>query len=119
LRILADANIPRAAVTALTGAGHDVVWARTAFPTSPDEQVIATAVAESRVVITFDKDFGEQVFRKGADASAGVILLRLPFLPADRLASFLVALMERPVDWSGKFATVEMHRIRINIPPRL
>jgi predicted nuclease of predicted toxin-antitoxin system len=59
MNILANENFPRDAVTALREEGHDVVWIRTDAPGSSDEQVLARAQAENRVLVTFDKDFGE------------------------------------------------------------
>ena len=48
-----------------------------------DEEVLALARAEGRIVISEDKDFGALVFRRKLP-HAGVLLLRLPHsLPAD------------------------------------
>lgn len=76
LRILANENLPGDAVEALRRDGHDVVWARTHAPGRSDEAMLAQAQAEGRIVITFDKDFGELAFRWGLPASSGVILFR-------------------------------------------
>ena len=59
MRFLANENFPRAAVAALEAAGHDVVWVRTAAPGASDRQVLAWAEREERILLTFDKDFGE------------------------------------------------------------
>jgi len=56
---VANESFPGAAVTALRAAGHDVVWVRTAAPGASDPNVLAWAVREERVLLTFDKDFGE------------------------------------------------------------
>ena len=77
LRLLANKNFPGDAVTALQQVGHDIVWIRTAAPGSSDPSVLAKARAENRILITFDKDFGELVFRHGLPATSGVILFRI------------------------------------------
>jgi predicted nuclease of predicted toxin-antitoxin system len=59
LRFLANENVPGDAVTALTEAGYDIVWIRTAAPGSADEDVLAWAMREGRILLTFDQDFGE------------------------------------------------------------
>jgi predicted nuclease of predicted toxin-antitoxin system len=59
MRFLANENFPGAAVAALAGRGHDIVWARIAAPGTSDADVLAWAVREQRILITFDKDFGE------------------------------------------------------------
>jgi len=59
LRFLANENFPAAAVASLGAAGHDVVWVRTVAPGMPDPEVLAWAAREPRILLTFDKDFGE------------------------------------------------------------
>ena len=63
MRLLANENFPRIAVEALRARGHDVAWVRTDIPGASDQDVIHRAVAENRVLVTFDKDFGELAFR--------------------------------------------------------
>ena len=75
--LLANENFPRFAVDALRAAGHDVLWVRTEYPGATDEQVIQAAQTEERILLTFDKDFGELAFRSGLRADCGVILFRL------------------------------------------
>ena len=62
MRFLADENCPRAAVAALEVAGHDVAWVRLAAP-GADADVLAAAARKGRVLLTFDKDFGELAAR--------------------------------------------------------
>ena len=57
MRFLANENVPGVAVTALIEAGHDVVWVRLAGPGSKDEEMLAWAVREARVLLTFEQDF--------------------------------------------------------------
>jgi len=77
MRLLANENFPAAAVNALREKGHDVTWIRTEAPGINDKSVLARAQRESRILITFDKDFGELAFRSLLPAASGVILFRL------------------------------------------
>ncbi len=43
----------------------------------PDEEVMEIALAENRLIITFDSDYGELIFKHGYKPPAGVIYLRL------------------------------------------
>ena len=52
MKILANENFPQAAVLALRGAGHDVLWARQETPGASDEDVMARAAAEQRLLVT-------------------------------------------------------------------
>ncbi|MBW4639087.1 MAG: DUF5615 family PIN-like protein [Gloeocapsa sp. UFS-A4-WI-NPMV-4B04] len=80
MRFLADENFLGDAVLALQQQGYDVVWIRIDAPGSSDQQVLARAQVEQRIILTFDKDFGELAFRFGLLATSGIILFRLPLL---------------------------------------
>jgi predicted nuclease of predicted toxin-antitoxin system len=77
MRILANENFPPAAVNALRQAGHDALWVRTESPGISDRDVLSRAQLDTRVVVTFDKDFGELAFRSGLPAECGIILFRI------------------------------------------
>lgn len=118
MRILAKENSPADAIAALRKHGHDVVWIRTDAPGSSDWQVLTRAGAESRVLITFDKDFGELAFRAKLPASSGIILFRISMASSAHVARVAVAALESRTDWAGHFAVVEDTRIRmIPLPP--
>ena len=59
MRLCANENVPGDCVAALRQRGHDVRWIREVAGGSGDDAVLVRAQAESRVLITFDKDFGE------------------------------------------------------------
>ena len=69
MRFLADENFPGDAVAALRSTGHDVTWVRTAMPGSADADILETAQRERRVLLTFDRDFGELAWRQRARTS--------------------------------------------------
>lgn len=117
MRFLANENFPLAAVAALRKAGHDTAWVRTEAPGSSDDEVLAHAFRETRVLLTFDKDFGALVFRKGAAASRGVVLFRIQLTPPDELAGRVVKALVTRADWEGYFAVVEPGRVRMRRLP--
>ena len=59
MRLFANEDLPDEAVTALRSAGHDVVWVRTEAPGMGDPDVLALAARQERILLTFDKNFGE------------------------------------------------------------
>jgi len=113
MRFLANENFPGDAVAALEAAGHDIIWVRTAAPGSKDEDILAWAVREGRVVLTFDKDFGELAWRFGLPASSGVVLFRLPMPPAPGVGAALATRIGERPDWAGHFSVIEPGRIRM------
>lgn len=59
MTFLADENIPASLVRALADDYHDVVEVRTIASGISDMEVMRIAHEESRIILTFDKDFGE------------------------------------------------------------
>jgi predicted nuclease of predicted toxin-antitoxin system len=116
MRFVADENIARATVERLREVGHDVAWVSTDAPGSTDEQVLARAVADDRILITADKDFGELAFAGGSVVARGIILLRVRGSTALRTAALLAA-VEARTDWAGHFAVVEQDRVRMTRLP--
>jgi predicted nuclease of predicted toxin-antitoxin system len=112
MRFLADENFPRIAVSALRDDEHDVRWIRTDAPGLDDRGVLSRAVAEERVLLTFDKDFGELAFHAGVPASCGIILFRLPTLLPQDQAEVVCETVAGRSDWSRHFSVVEENRIR-------
>jgi predicted nuclease of predicted toxin-antitoxin system len=117
LRLLADENFPGAAVNRLRERGHDVAWIRTDAPGISDDEVLGRARNENRILITFDKDFGERVFRAGQNASAGVVLFRLTAKSPWFVAELAAKALESRTDWAGNFAVIEEGRVRITKLP--
>lgn len=63
MRLLANENIPLASVATLRRAAHDVVSVMERSPGFPDEEVLRLAHSEARIILTFDRDYGELVYR--------------------------------------------------------
>lgn len=117
MRILANENFPQAAVNALRQDGHDVLWVRTESPGISDRDVLSRAQLDARVLVTFDKDFGELAFRYGLPAECGIILFRIAMPSASRVAKIAVAALASRDDWPGHFAVVEDDRVRMSPLP--
>ena len=95
MRFLFDQSADRRLATYLRSLGHAVAVVAVDHPPSlPDEEVLAIAQEERRVLVAEDRDFGELVFRRRLP-HAVVIYLRLP--PTEIQAkSPLPSLRQRP-----------------------
>jgi predicted nuclease of predicted toxin-antitoxin system len=113
VRILANENVPGDAVDLLRSRGHDVSWVRIDSPGASDETILARAVREHRLLVTFDKDFGDLVFRKGSTASCGVVLLRITSTSARAAAVKIAEILQSRTDWVGFFSVADEARIRM------
>jgi len=119
MRWLCNENIPRVLVEALRQRRHDVVWIREASPGIADIDVLALAVRERRICLTFDKDFGELAARTPLPADCGVLLLRVSMRASTASATEIVSAIDSRTDWAGHFTVFEPGRIRMRLLPRL
>lgn len=112
-KFLANENMPGEAVHAAQAAGIDIIWVRDTMPGAADDAVLATAVSDVRVLVTFDKDFGEMVFSLGRSASPGIILLRPRLRSPAVVAAFTVAVLNQAATWEGNFSVAREGRLRV------
>ncbi|MDH3458083.1 MAG: DUF5615 family PIN-like protein [Gemmatimonadota bacterium] len=113
MRLLADENIPLETVRALRSAGHDVYSATEATPGAADIVHIERAITEDRLIITFDRDFGELAVRGKQRPKGGVLLLRFAPKSAAEVTELLRALLGRTdVTWAGHISIVDGVHVR-------
>lgn len=111
-KFIADENFQFPTVKALRAAGHDVMAIAELAAQAKDPAVLQLALAEDRILLTRDKDFGELIFRRGASATAGIVLFRIR---AQNLAEFtrqVLATLAKDIEWRGGFSVVTNHRVR-------
>lgn len=118
MRILANENFPGPVIRELRRRGHDVLSVKEMMRGAGDREILATAQREDRLVVTFDKDFGELAYRFGLPAASGVILFRLSGASPEIDNARAVSALESGIDWSGNFAVVSDDRIRVRVLPR-
>lgn len=118
MRLLANENVSGPIVAALRALGHDVLSVKERTPGAKDRDVLAHAQADERLVVTFDKDFGELAVRSRLPSSCGVVLLRLHGASPDLDNARAVAALTSRDDWAGHFAVVTDDRVRLRPLPR-
>ena len=101
---------------ALVDDGHDVLSARDGHGQASDEELLALAHGEERVLVTEDKDFGELVFLRRLPHPC---IVRLVGLGVAEQADALRDLIERHGDalGAGAIIVVSSTRVRIRPPP--
>lgn len=85
------------------------------MPGAADDLVLARALAEGRLLLTFDKDFGVLVFRRGQAAASGIVLFRLNLPSATEVAATVTRILASRDDWSGHFTVVDEHTVRMRM----
>jgi predicted nuclease of predicted toxin-antitoxin system len=77
VKFLADMGVSLTTVEALRAEDHDAVHLRDeGLIRLPDSEIAAKAVAETRVVLTFDLDFGD-ILAMARSKAPSVIIFRL------------------------------------------
>jgi len=113
VNILVDVSAGRAIADALLALGHDVAFVSDRDPKMPDTDILTWAVAEQRLVVTMDKDFGELVYRSGQTHS-GVLLLRLETARAPERVRVVSDIFTQYADQLvGHFSVYQDGRLRI------
>lgn len=88
-------------------------------PGISDEAVLERAVREKRILLTFDSDYGDLLYRRGLQPPEGVIYLRLIPTSPEEPAEYLLSLLEQPViPVLGVFTVAEKDRVRQRPLPR-
>ena len=113
IRLLADENVPRASITQLRNAGHNVRSIAEDMPGIADRTVLEMARSENRFLLTFDRDFGELLYRHGEASPTAVIYFR--FVPTDPTepARILSALLNQSeISLESRFTVVTRDQVR-------
>lgn len=71
------------------------------------------AQAEERILLTFDRNFGELAFHAGLPATIGIILFRFRMTSAQQVARVVTQAIALRKDWAGNFSVVELDRVRM------
>jgi predicted nuclease of predicted toxin-antitoxin system len=117
MRLLLDTCVWGGAADALRMSGHDVIWSGDWDEDPGDEEILATAHAEGRILITLDKDFGElAVVRRIPHCG----ILRVAGYPARRQAAVIQAILSSHGTEleAGAVITAEPGRIRVRPPEK-
>ena len=111
MKFLGNENIPVASVVMLRQAGYDIQHVAEVSPGESDAAVLERARKQGRVVVTFDRDYGELVFRLRKPCPAGVVYLRFdPRWPTEPGEILITAISS--VTLEGRFTVVERDRLR-------
>jgi predicted nuclease of predicted toxin-antitoxin system len=112
-KLLLDENFPAPAARRLSASGLDVLAIRDACPGWVDEDVLALAVTEQRWIITFDRDYGDLVFKLNLPAPPAIVLLREAHYRPDEPAEWVLSLLAQPDNYVGRFVVFTRDKVRV------
>lgn len=113
MKFLVDVGVSQKVEKWLAENGYDTKAVRDLNPKAKDSEILHLAVAESRMVITMDKDFGELVYNSGMKHS-GVLILRLEDAKGDQKVEIVKKILSDYINKiQNKFCVFQDGRLRI------
>ena len=100
---------------ALVEQGHDVLSALERSPRATDEELMSLAIAERRILVTEDKDFGELVF---VHRLPHPCIVRFVEMVVVEKVSAMLELIEQHSEALGEGSLIVVTRSRIRIRQR-
>lgn len=113
MKLLADENFEMTSVKIPENAGFDVLSIGRDFKGILDKEVIELAIGERRTILTFDRDYGELIFKKGFKPISGVIYFRWSnFLPNEPGEYLKKLFQSEKINFEGKLTVVSDKNVR-------
>jgi predicted nuclease of predicted toxin-antitoxin system len=106
MKLLANENFPMASVQYLLSKGFDITAVGTDNMSVSDKEVMEIAIREERTILTFDRDYGELIFKYAYKPQKGVIYLRLSQYTPEEPGKIIEELLSRPSFKPDKMFTV-------------
>ena len=76
MKFMANENIPNASTRQLTENGINVFSITEQMPESTDRAILEKANKDNYIIITFDSDYGELIYKNKLPKPAGVVFFR-------------------------------------------
>ena len=115
MKVLLDTCVWGGAKADLQAAGHDVAWTGDLTQDPGDEEILALAHREQRVLVTLDKDFGELAIRRNLPHYGIVRLVNISACQQGAICQQVLAQYGDELT-RGAIVTVEAGRVRIRSP---
>lgn len=112
MKLLLDTCVWGRACEALEAVGHDVIWAGGWNVDPGDDEILARAHQEGRVLVTLDKDFGELAVVHGHPHAGIVRLVNWSVLQQASVCLTVLARYGAELQ-TGAIVTVEPGRVRV------
>ncbi len=113
IRFLLNENVPLASVRLLRQAGWDIAAIIEDSPGVSDTEVMARAHREQRIIVTFDRDYGELLYRRHLPAPPGILYLRFAPLTPEEPGEYVLRLLTNPnITLSGHFTVADRNQLR-------
>jgi predicted nuclease of predicted toxin-antitoxin system len=106
MKFLANENFPGTSVKLLRESGYDVKSIKIECPGISDIEVMKIASKENRIILTFDRDYGELVYKHQQTNIEGVIYFRIKNITPSGPAKYLLDIFKNNLYTFNDFFTV-------------
>lgn len=113
IRFLANENFPVPSIRILRNRGYFVKSISEENRGITDEEVMNIAIIEQLIILTFDRDYGELIFKYKKDNPPSVVYFRIKGNNPQSTGSILLKILEnRHLQLESHFTVVEENGIR-------
>ena len=113
IKLLADENFLLASIEILANNKYDILSISRFHSGMSDADIITLANQEQQLILTFDRDFGQLIFKEGLLPKSGVFYFRLlQFQPAQPAQVVLELLCKPEFEVEGTITVIEENFIR-------
>ncbi len=113
MRFLANENFPFPSIKLLRENGYEVLSVSEELSGASDEVVLQKAVDENLIILTFDRDYGELIFKYQREQPPAVIYFRLKGqTPNDAGKLLLEKLMVEQLEPENRFTVIDETSVR-------
>ena len=110
---LANENLPAKSISLLRSSGYEVRSVKEEMPGISDILILNKAKELSAIILTFDKDYGEIIFRNEFVEPPPVVSFRFKGTTANYAAESLLSMIKSGLfELEGFFTVVEVDNIR-------
>ncbi len=109
---LANENFPRPSTLLLRSKGFNVKSIQEEYQGISDEEVIKISLELELIILTFDRDYGELIFKYAKENPPSVVYFREKGNAPDFAANYLLNLLELKIKLVNAFTVVEVNNIR-------
>ncbi len=112
INFLANENIPLQTIVHLRNSGCAVKSVLEEMPGARDHEIVKRAHDEKLIILTFDRDYGELIYRHQHLSPDGVVYFRFDPATPTEPAEIILNIIKDNIPLSSRFTVVERDGIR-------
>jgi len=110
---LANENLPKPSVELLRRNGYSVRSIQEDRPSISDNEVVQIALDSNLIILTFDRDYGELIFRYAKQSQPGVVYFRYKGADPTFAGQIMCDLLKAgQIKFENAFTVIELNSIR-------